>query len=107
MSDGMHERITGPIEGHWFASYALPTPEGWIAYTKVSDHAPSDVWSCTAIDKVCADSFEPGAALDLAEARAIERSAAGAANPPAASAWSERAARMAMCWLQANRTPAS
>lgn len=46
------ERISGPYLGYYLAAYSVSTEEGYLGFAKICPDKPSDVWACSATDKV-------------------------------------------------------
>jgi hypothetical protein len=69
----LSERVRGPIDGFYLASYALATAGGHVAYTKICTEPGPDAWSCRGLHKTFGTGSDAAAALDMAEAAALER----------------------------------
>jgi hypothetical protein len=65
------ERITGPLNGYYLASYACWVPESgqYLGYAKVCVTEPPSYWEAQCCAKFCGDTVAwlPEAALDSAE----------------------------------------
>lgn len=61
------ERISGPYSGGWYlATYVVAVSGGYMAYSKICDARPLDVFECRATAKfVTPLSTEPAVALKL------------------------------------------
>lgn len=71
------QRISGPYEGYYVASYAVPFGQGHVAFAKICQEQPNDVWNCMHVDRVAGSpATSPAAALDavwLMACRVIDR----------------------------------
>jgi hypothetical protein len=68
MDGARAERITGPHEGFFVAAYAVESCGAFHGYAKICAGPPTDVWDCTACDKVAGPaSPTPDDALARAE----------------------------------------
>lgn len=69
------ERITGPVNGFYVASYACLVPESgqYLGYAKVCLQPPPSYWEAQCCAKFCGDTvaWAPQAALDSAEQVAL------------------------------------
>lgn len=69
----LSERISGPFNGCFVATYAIAAPGGFLAYAKLCGRRPKNVWSCKACAKVGSKLSESAEAAVLqAEVRARE-----------------------------------
>ena len=81
------ERITGPHQGFYIASYASETggAGGYLGYAKICRRRPESYWDANCLVKMCGEGLhaDPTQALDEAQQRALEqlRSLAPAAEP--------------------------
>jgi hypothetical protein len=71
------ERIAGPYEGYYVASYVVPFEQGYIAFASICIEHPQDVWQCNPVDRVAGSpAASPAAALDavwLMASKVIDR----------------------------------
>lgn len=82
------ERITGPHQGFYIASYASDTgaaAEGYLGFAKICRRRPESYWDANCLVKLCGEGLHADAAQALAEAqqRALDqlRSLATASEP--------------------------
>jgi hypothetical protein len=61
------ERITGPVQGYWLASYTVETAQGHFGYAKVCATQPRNVWDGTParVKVACGPFVEAASALLL------------------------------------------
>lgn len=46
------ERVSGPYQGFFLASYSVRCDLAYVGYTKICRTQPVDIWDCTAATKV-------------------------------------------------------
>jgi hypothetical protein len=63
------ERLSGPFDGVFLATYAVQAGDGYIGYSKLCDEKPSSVWEAPARFKVASLPYSTvGDAMHAAEA---------------------------------------
>jgi hypothetical protein len=71
------ERITGPHQGFYIASYASETggAGGYLGYAKICRRRPESYWDANCLVKMCGEGLhaDPAQALDEARQRALEQ----------------------------------
>lgn len=67
------ERVTGPFQGYFLASYAVKSNGAFVGYSKICPARPDDVWECQASQKVgslpCSNELD---AVDAADVLAMQ-----------------------------------